>query len=338
VPVDDSTGRFPRLTLVSDAVDVAGSPAGSDGIAPAGEARSRRQTVVRFIRHEVLPGWDTPVTSFVLLALVVTTVVLQWGVPGDVTVQRWASTNLVNLRGHPVAAMFASIVVTSGPGAAVGIVLALTGPALERRAGHLRALLIPFIAHTAATLASEGGLRAAIWAHSSARSQAFQLDIGTSYVAYAAWGALMRYVPRRWRLLYGVVLAGCTLIPLAIMRDMIGWGHLLSAVIGLLSWHWLPDQAPHDRRPAPFHRRRWRFLLPKGAAASASRWTAVTLVTAMTVTGSVLLYAGQRLLPDDAHPADTGTCTRLAAGERQFDTCRALATRPRATQRTAQGA
>jgi hypothetical protein len=245
--------------------------------------------------REVLPGTDTPVTTATLLALVITTIVLKVGMRSDVDALHWASTNLVNLQTHPVAALFASIVVTSGPGAAVGIVLALTGPALERRAGHLRALVILLVGHIVATLASEGGLRAAIWAHSTSRSAAFQLDIGASYVAYTAWGALMRYIPRQWRALYGAVLAACTLIPLAIMRDMVGWGHLASALLGLLSWHWLPDSAGHRQRL--FYRRHVRLHLPAGAMAWVSRISAVAVVTGLTAGGVFTLYSGPQLLP-----------------------------------------
>ena len=253
---------------------------------------------VRTALREVLPGRDTPVTSLTLIVLLVTTLVLRFGVRSDIGALEWASTNIINLQTHPVRALFASIFVTSGWGAAVGIVLALTGPALERRAGHLRVLLIPLVAHIVATLATEGGLRAAIWAHSTPTSHAFQLDIGTSYVAYAAWGALLRYIPRRWRALYAVVLAGCTLIPLAIMRDMVGWGHLASAVIGLLSWHWLPD--PADRIVAAATRpplRRRRLRLPRGAFAFTSRAAWLAMIVAVTFGGAVLLYSGSQLLP-----------------------------------------
>lgn len=255
----------------------------------------KRSVAMRTFAREVLPGRDTPVTDLTLLALLVTTLVLRFGMRSDIGILEWASTNIINLQTHPTRALFASIFVTSGWGAAVGIVLALTGPALERRAGHLRALVIPLVAHMVATLATEGGLRAAIWAHSTARSQAFQLDIGISYVAYAAWGALMRYVPRRWRVAYGVVLAGCTIIPLAIMRDMVGWGHLGSAVIGLLSWHWLPE--PADRIVAAAVRPRRRLRLPTGAFAHVSRAAWLTTIVAATVGGAVLLYSGSQLLP-----------------------------------------
>lgn len=244
------------------------------------------------VARQILPGTDTPITSSILVGLILTTLVLHLGSGHSVAVLHWASTNLANLRGHPVAALLASIFVSPGVDSGVGVVLALTGPALERRAGPLRALTVLMLGQVVATLASEGGLREAIWVRASAPARAFQLDLGASYVAFAAWGALLRYVPRRWRLPYLFLLATCMIAPLAVAPDMAGWGHLAAAGIGVLSWHWLPDAPPRLPLPRPT-----RLRLPAGTFAGASRIASATVVAVLAIGGVVTLYSGAQLVP-----------------------------------------
>ncbi|MEO6886723.1 MAG: rhomboid-like protein [Jatrophihabitantaceae bacterium] len=250
---------------------------------------------LRWVGREVLPGVDTPVTSLTLLALLVTTLVLKFGLNSDAPVLQWASTNLINMQSHPVEALFSSIFVTSGADATIGVVLALICPALERRAGHLRTMVVLLVGHIVATLATEGGLREAIWAHASASSRAFQLDIGASYVAFAACGALLRYIPRRWRSVYCAGLVACTVIPLAATHDLVCWGHLGAVLIGLLAWHWLPD-SPGAKRTRTS--RRLRLRLPAGLLAITSRTASAAVVVSLTVASVITLYSGSHLLPE----------------------------------------
>jgi hypothetical protein len=254
-----------------------------------------RRGALRYARasRQLLPGADTPLTLAVLAVLAATTVLLRWGAPGDADVLRWASTNLVNLRHHPVCALVASIFVTAHGVSREVLVFAVGSAVLERRSGLFRAAALPLAGHVIATLVSEGGVRVAIWTGDEPRAAAWQLDIGISYLAFSAAAAALRHAPRLWRAGGLAVLAAWVLIPLARYPDLTAWGHVLSVVLGVLSWHWVIRPAlrstgvagsgcPHGRRVA------WSRTLSASAVAS----LAVAGLLAVGVGGSVLPVLG----------------------------------------------
>jgi hypothetical protein len=189
--------------------------------------------------RQVLPGADTPLTLAVLAVLAATTVLLQLGARSDADVVQWASTNLINLRDHPVSALVASIFVTSNTVSRDVLVFALGSAVLERRSGLLRAAAIPLAGHVIATLVTEGGVRIAIWGGDEPRAAAWQLDIGVSYLAFTAAAAGLRHGPRPWRVAGLAVFAAWVLIPLAQHPGLTTWGHVLSVLIGVLAWPWV---------------------------------------------------------------------------------------------------
>lgn len=215
-------------------------PATSDGA-----VRSAVRRVGRTARS-VLPGPDTPLTLVVLVVFGVTNLALRWSGPADADVMQWASTNLVNLHRHPAAAMLASIFVSPVAVPSDLMVLAAAGAVLERRAGPLRVAVIALLGHVIATLVTEGAVWAAIWSHVELRAAAWQLDIGISYVAITVAAAALCYITWPWRAAALAGLAVWVLVPLAEHPDLAGSGHVLSMMIGLTCWHWLP--VPADAR------------------------------------------------------------------------------------------
>jgi hypothetical protein len=191
--------------------------------------------LVRQVGTLVRDHCRAPVT-ITLIALVLTGAsVVTWVVPDPPAVELWASTNLVNLRAHPGPAMIASAFVSAGiPD--VLLAAALACAVLERRVGWRRMLIVIAAGHVIATLVSEGAVRLAILSHATSRTASHQLDIGISYVTYTAVGAVLLFIPRRFRRIAVVAVASVVLAQLAIAPTMTAWGHLLSFGIGLLFW------------------------------------------------------------------------------------------------------
>ena len=251
-----------------------------------------RPTALRGVRaaRQLLPGADTPLTLAVLAGLAAATVLLRWGATSDADVLQWASTNLVNLRQHPVSALVASIFVTPHGLSREVVVFALGSAVLERRSGLLRAAAIPLMGHVIATLVSEGGVRVAIWGGDEPRSAAWQLDIGISYVAFTAAAAALRHAPRPWRAGGLAVLAAWVLIPLAEHADMTAWGHVLSVLLGVLAWHWV-------LRPTSRSIGISGSLRPHGGWVAWSRARSAVSVATLAVAGLLAVDMGATVLP-----------------------------------------
>jgi hypothetical protein len=256
-----------------------------------------RRGALRYARasRQFLPGADTPFTLAVLAVLAVTTVLLRWGAPGDADVLRWASTNLVNLRHHPLSALAASIFVTAHGVSREVLVFAVGSAVLERRSGLLRAAAIPLAGHVIATLVSEGGVRVAIWGGDEPRVAAWQLDIGISYLAFSAAAAALRHAPRRWRAGGLAVLAAWVLIPLARHPDLTAWGHVLSVVLGVLSWHWVIRPALRSTGVAGSG-------CPRGGRVAWSRTLSASAVASLAVAGLLAVGVGGSVLPVLGNP------------------------------------
>ena len=259
---------------------------------------SRRQlrAVLRASRS-VLPGRDTPVTAVVVVVLALVTVAMRMGSPADADIAQWASTNLVNLHRHPVTAMVASIFVVPDGVSPDVMVFPVAGAVLERRVGSMRLVAIALVGHVVATLVTEGAVRLAIDSGTDARSAAWQLDVGVSYVVFTVSACAVRLCPRPWRRPALAGLLGWVLVPVLLRSDMTSWGHVLSVAIGVLSWHWIPTPAAEcldhpSGPPEPVRRiatRRARVL--SGAT-----------IACLAVVGTVVIGTG-RLLPRDAGPA-----------------------------------
>jgi hypothetical protein len=196
----------------------------------------------------LLPGpRATPFTCVLLLALAATTIVLS-AESDDSPVLRWASTNLVNLEHHPLSALVTSAFVTEGSLGLDFVLLALVCAALERRSTTARTALVVSTGHVIASLVTEGAVRIAIELHADPVTATRQLDVGFSYVLYTAVGAVLRFLPARWRRLGLVAAVGYLGVPFLRNPGMTNSGHLLCLAIGVLFWPYLgPARDPADR-------------------------------------------------------------------------------------------
>ena len=207
--------------------------------------------------RSVLPGpRATPFTCLLLLALAVTNTALQ--AKSDSPVLRWTSTNLVNLDHHPVSALVTSAFVSEGRLGVGFVLLALGCAALERRSTAARTALVLSAGHVIASLVTEGAVRIAIAVHADPASDARQVDVGYSYLLYTAVGAVLCFVPGRWRWLGLAAAVGYLGVPFLAAPGMTNSGHLLCLAIGVLFWPYLAPTLdapePVDRHRAPARR------------------------------------------------------------------------------------
>ena len=115
-------------------------------------------------------------------------------------VLRHASTNLHNLaHGHFGTLLGSAFVVEAGPMWVwlPGLICLLA--VCETLFGSLRLIVAFAVGHIGATLLVAAGLAVAVESHWQAASVARAIDVGMSYGAAGALGALTGAVPRRWR-------------------------------------------------------------------------------------------------------------------------------------------
>jgi hypothetical protein len=148
----------------------------------------------------------------------------------------WASTNLDNLRHHPVAALTASTFLPDGY-AWLWIVLSLIGlAAAGRTLGNARTAILAVVVHVVATLVSEGILAARISAGAMSPEARHAVDVGPSYVAVGALVAAIGYSTWPGRLLSA---AGFATVAPHLFVGLQDWGlaetgHTCAVVLGLL--------------------------------------------------------------------------------------------------------
>jgi hypothetical protein len=151
----------------------------------------------------------------------------------------WASTNLANLRHHPVSAMVVSAFLAEGDTldwmllAAAG--LATIGWVL----GAWRTAVLVGAAHVLGTLVSEGILGYRIAVHQVPPAQLHIRDVGPSYIVMCALAAGIAYGPWPGRVpcAIGFALAAPGSFAGLPSLDVAAVGHLCSVIIALaLGW------------------------------------------------------------------------------------------------------
>ncbi|HEY2167420.1 MAG TPA: rhomboid-like protein [Jatrophihabitantaceae bacterium] len=232
-----------------------------------------------------------PATTAVVGGLVLTVALISGGVIDADRVQRWASTNLVNLYHHPISAMVVSAFVLTGPSIAGIAVAAVVCGLLERRVGARRMLAVAAAGQVIPSLITEGAVRLAIHAGGESRAAAVRFDVGISYVTFSVAAALTRFAPPRLRRLLLAAGVAITVAQFAAEHDMTSSGHALAYVVGLLCW--------------PLLERRGQSSPIRGRA---RRWACYSLA-AMTVIGLLTVYLPVAAfgLPTSVQPVVTGT-------------------------------
>ncbi|MFK4145805.1 rhomboid-like protein [Streptomyces sp. NPDC004065] len=170
-----------------------------------------------------------------LLILFVTAVALHRMSPAlEAEFLRRRSTNIHELSGNPVRALFASAMWIEGgrwlPYAALYTVVHAQA---ERWLGTLRWLAVCVAAHVLATLISEGALLWAIRHGVAPRSAADTLDVGVSYALAGVAGVLAYRIARPWRYGYALAVLALFALPLAAARTFTDLGHFTAVLIGL---------------------------------------------------------------------------------------------------------
>lgn len=144
------------------------------------------------------------------------------------------STNLNNMRSHPLEVLFASAFVVSPLTQLllVPVVVFVFG-IVQRWLGRTALIAIWVFGHVGATLFVMSMEITALYRHIARFSITVKPDVGVSYGLAAAIGLLAAWVPRRWRVWYalGCLVATCGM--LAIWPDFTSLGHLTAIIIGL---------------------------------------------------------------------------------------------------------
>ena len=144
------------------------------------------------------------------------------------------STNLNNMRSHPLEVLFASAFVVSPLTQLLLVpILVFVFGIVQRWLGRTALIAIWVFGHVGATLFVMSMEITALYRHIARFSITVKPDVGVSYGLAAAIGLLAAWVPRRWRSWYAL---GCLVVTcgmLAIWPDFTSLGHLTAIIIGL---------------------------------------------------------------------------------------------------------
>jgi hypothetical protein len=209
--------------------------------------RTTRDTVLDACRTVVswLVAWvrSTPGTHVWLAVLAVNSIVLA-SVSSSLRefLLHHNSTNLAELRSHPVRVLIVSALWIQSPSAwAVYLVLyeIVHAPA-ERWLGTARWLAVAATAHIGATLISQRAVMVGIRLGQLSPSLTHTVDLGVSYGLAGVAGVLVYRLPFRWRWFAAAALLGLFADRLVTGRTFTDLGHFCSVLIGLALYRLTP--------------------------------------------------------------------------------------------------
>ena len=144
------------------------------------------------------------------------------------------STNLNNMRSHPLEVLFASAFVVSPLTQLVLVpVVVFVFGIVQRWLGRTALLAVWAFGHVGATLFVMSMEITALYRHLARFSITVKPDVGVSYGMAAAIGLLAAWVPHRWRLWFAAGCLAITVGMVAIWPDFTALGHLTAIIIGL---------------------------------------------------------------------------------------------------------
>ncbi|MCQ4081727.1 hypothetical protein NGB36_14190 [Streptomyces sp. RB6PN25] len=223
------------------------SSRGRRRITPREAARTGLHAVLDWVRH-------SPGTHTWLVILAITSGVIATASP---SVRNFLlhhnSTNLVQLRDHPIRVLFVSALWIESPSgfAFYFVFYELVHAPAERWLGTWRWLLTVAIAHVGATLVSQQAVRLGIQYERLPRSMAHTVDIGVSYGLAGVIGVLTYLVPRPWRWGYAVLIIGFFGWSVINGRTFTDLGHFTAMLLGLACYALTPTA--RQRGPRPRH-------------------------------------------------------------------------------------
>lgn len=213
---------------------------------------TRRRVTLRDAAASVVDrAGATPGTHLWLLVLAITSGVVAVASPqARAYLLHHVSTNLVELRGHPVRVLIASALWIETPsGFAIYFVLFyLVHAPAERWLGTWRWVAVVATAHVGATLISQRAVRFGIHYDRLPRSLAHTVDIGVSYGLAGVVGVLTYRVPRPWRWGYLAAVLAFFAVPVLNGGTFTDLGHLTALLIGLACYALTPDPGPRSPR------------------------------------------------------------------------------------------
>ena len=144
------------------------------------------------------------------------------------------STNLDNMRSHPLEVLFASAFVVSPLTQLILVpVVVFVFGIVQRWLGRTALIAVWVFGHVGATLFVMSMEITALYRHVARFSIVTKPDVGVSYGMAAAIGLLAAWVPHRWRAWYAIGCLAVTIGMVAIWPDFTSLGHLTAIVIGL---------------------------------------------------------------------------------------------------------
>lgn len=211
---------------------------------------------VRTARGRRLLGWLRSADVGVGYAVVVLALELLLLTAPDLRdrVVAQSSTNLVNLRSHPLTALASSAFVLSTPWSLTLLPLLVWGyGTVQRWFGRLSAVIVGAVGHVGATLVVAVLLASGIAHGAVEHGVESAADVGVSYGLVAVGGVCLYLLPRRWRLPVAAVLVAGLAAALVLDQDFSDLGHSVALVIGIaLGWlAWSASSARHGDRMRP---------------------------------------------------------------------------------------
>jgi hypothetical protein len=184
--------------------------------------------------------------------------VTTWVVAGLPASQRNAllrsqSTNLHNLRTHPVAVLFRSAFWTGSTlFLPFLLLLAFVLAPAEEWLGTFRLILVFALGHVGATLATAVAINHGVFSSPGEAGLGRTIDVGVSYGAFCVAAVLVYRLPLRWRLPYAAALV--LVFGLLAFTD---FGHFVSVFIGFAAYTLTRGRRVAERAQRPLYRP-WR--------------------------------------------------------------------------------
>jgi hypothetical protein len=216
---------------------------------------------------------NSPAT-FIYAGVIFVTTWVAAGLPGSqrAALLRTQSTNLHNLRTHPVDVLFRSAF-WSGDTVFLPFLLLLVvvlAPA-EEWLGTFRLILVFWLGHVGATLLTALAISHGYFTSSGEAGLAHTIDVGVSYGAFCIAGVLTYRLRVRWRLPYAAgLLLVFALFAFVVSRTFTDFGHFVSVLIGLAAYPFTRADAVAERARRPLYRP-WRYRASVVASEGGSR-------------------------------------------------------------------
>jgi hypothetical protein len=167
--------------------------------------------------------------AFVAVCVVSAIVYAALSAPAQAAMTAWASTNVDNLRGHPIGSLVVSGLIPGSPAISWIGGIALAVFSANRLLGNAPAAVLICAGHVIGTLVSEGIVAARVADGSMPASARTMVDVGPSYLVVCALAATMLYGTWLYAAPAGAVFA-------AMAPDLFsGLSHLDVAAVGHLT-------------------------------------------------------------------------------------------------------